>query len=397
MCGLNFALDGTDGRSADTTYDSASEDHARMYVVVPEIPLAETSFGSRANKTIECGLFNTSYEVEFSSANGQLKSAIKKATRLNGVSGDYARMSNITCDGYEEGICYPDSVAYVAVLNALNQQLTGYLKQSHYGRIFAQQTQVDKTTLMDTKELYQPQYFMNHGTSPQGANKVPADAMEIAQALEEVFTNATLSLFSSTSFLYVYTHSVSLILLPLFFPFGHVIKKNLINRETRQNETAAAPVPVTVFTPQNKFVYRSRNLLISYISGVVVTTLCVLVGFLCISKASSTAFSASFSTIMRTTRNPDLDALVSPAESCGAEPLGKGLAAVKLKLVRRETGSTISRVPTGMGIDFDEHDGGNGWTCFTVQKDVLSTKMGDKTNPPTSDVDLDSLLTQSEV
>lgn len=102
----------------------------------------------------------------------------------------------------------------------------------------------------------------------------------------------------------------------------------------RQNETAAAVVPVTVLTPQNAFVYRPRNLLISYISGVAATTVCVAVGFACISKASSEAFGTSFSTILRTTRNPELDGLVPAAETSGAEPLSKGLAAIKLRLVR---------------------------------------------------------------
>lgn len=148
---------------------------------------------------------------------------------------------------------------------------------------------------------------------------------------------------------------------------------------------------MTIFTPQNKYVYRSRNLLVSYISGVVATTACVLVGFLCISKATSTAFSASFSTIMRTTRNPDLDALVSPAESSGAEPLGKDLAAIKLKLVRRGTDGALSRLQTGV-------DGnGHGWTCFAVQEDAPSLKMDKRINPTVSDIDLDSLLAPSEV
>lgn len=100
----------------------------------------------------------------------------------------------------------------------------------------------------------------------------------------------------------------------------------LMNPGNRQNETGAAIVPVTVLTPQNAFVYRPRDLLISYISGVTATAVCVVVGFACISKASSEAFGTSFSTILRTTRNPQLDNLVSPAETSGSEPLSKPLA-----------------------------------------------------------------------
>lgn len=198
ICGLNLVLDrSATGYRGSTQFDSVSQDHARMYVAVPEKPEGNT--GWHANKTIECGLFNKSYEVEFSSGNGQLKTAIKKATRLNGVAGDDARTRSM-CDGqsHRPSICYPDSISYIALLHALNMQLTGYLQQSPYGHISAHLTQVDKTIFMDTKELYRSQYFMNHGTNP---DTVPADAMGITQALEEVFTNATLSLFSSASFL----------------------------------------------------------------------------------------------------------------------------------------------------------------------------------------------------
>jgi len=98
---------------------------------------------------------------------------------------------------------------------------------------------------------------------------------------------------------------------------------------------------------------------------------------------------------MRTTRNPELDTLVPPAETSGAEPLSKELAAIKLKLARQ--GTALSRVQTDMETGFDEYSKGHYWTCFAVQKDVPTFKMIGKTDPPTSDVDLDSLLAPSEV
>jgi len=198
ICGLNYTLKGDPSAVTyrGSTYDSVSQDHARIYVVVPDQKAG--NFGWSANKTIECGLFNTSYGVQFSSGNGQLNLAVKNATRLNGVASDAAL--SMRDRSHEASVCSPDAVAYIALLNALGQQLAGYLEQSHYSHISAVQTQVDKTAFMDTKELYQSQYYMNHGTS---ADTVPVDAMAMTQALEEVFTNATLSLFSSTSFLYV--------------------------------------------------------------------------------------------------------------------------------------------------------------------------------------------------
>lgn len=165
----------------------------------------------------------------------------------------------------------------------------------------------------------------------------------------------------------------------------------------RENETAAAIVPVTVLTPQNAFVYRPRNLLISYISGVTATTICVVVGFVCIAKASSEAFGTSFSTILRTTRNPELDRLVSPAETSGAEPLSKGLAAIKLRLIRGKR--PLSQDRSDMEGDFDlETTSGDDWSCFAVPEDAhdlesaTSSKTSRKAKSPASEMDVDSLL-----
>lgn len=197
ICGLNETLGRLSTNHWSSAYDSISTDHARIYVVVPDQKAG--NLGWAANKTIECGLLNTSYGVEFSSSNGQLNLATKNATRLNGVAASVDALT--MCDpSSEAAVCSPETVAYTALLNALGQQLTGYLEQSHYSHIWASQTQVDKTVLMETKELYRSQYYMSHGISP---DTVPADAMAMTQALEEVFSNTTLSLFSSTSFLYV--------------------------------------------------------------------------------------------------------------------------------------------------------------------------------------------------
>lgn len=175
-----------------------------------------------------------------------------------------------------------------------------------------------------------------------------------------------------------------------------------MNPGNRQNETGAAIVPVTVLTPQNAFVYRPRNLLISYISGVTATAVCVVVGFVCISKASSEAFGTSFSTILRTTRNPQLDNLVSPAETSGSEPLSKPLATIKLRLVRgrKPLSQDQSRTYGDVEIETTSVDD---WSCFAASENAndpesaLSLKLGKKTKSPASETDIDSLLMRDEV
>lgn len=96
------------------------------------------NFGSSANKTIECGLYNTSYNVDFAFNNGQPNLSIIIATRLNGVASHAALAM---CDPKTTGspkdasVCSPEAVAYIAVLNALGHMLLGFLEQSHYGHI----------------------------------------------------------------------------------------------------------------------------------------------------------------------------------------------------------------------------------------------------------------------
>lgn len=393
LSGLRYVLDGGSATAWGSTSDIASEDRGRIYVVVNEE--LEGNFGRPASKTIECGLYNSSYSLAFAFSNGQPKLTILNATRLNNVAGlDVLEGCDSTIyeKRYEAPVCSRERIAYTALLSAFSQQLVGYLAQSRDGYIWSAQTQVAKTAFMDTKELYASQYYMNHGEHPETR---PADAIGMARALEEVFTNGTLSLFSRTSFLYVSTTWNP------ETPFRCNIWRRLMDPVNRQNETSAAIVPVTVLTPQNAFVYRPRNLLISYISGVTATAICVAVGFVCISKASSEAFGTSFSTIMRTTRNPELDRLLPPAETSGAEPLSKELARIKLRLVRGK--KPPSQAQCEMGGDVDtETTSDDEWSCFAVPEDALdleSAPCGEvsrKAKSPASDIDVDSLLMRGE-
>lgn len=197
LVGLNETLN-NQGYSV-ATYDSVSLDHGRIYVTVYDGP---SGIGS-ANKTIECGLYNTSYDVNFTFSNEQPNLTITNATRLNGVASNLAlaRCGNNETINNEAGVCSPEGVAYFALLDAFGQQLIGYLVSSHYGgSVSPILTQVSKTAFMDSKELYGAQYYMDNGETTEVP---PTDAVGLTQALEDAFTNAALSLLSSTSFLCV--------------------------------------------------------------------------------------------------------------------------------------------------------------------------------------------------
>ena len=102
----------------------------------------------------------------------------------------------------------------------------------------------------------------------------------------------------------------------------------------RQNNTTLSRGPVTRFSTQNAFSYEPRNLFIAYGIGLLFSLIVVMFGLLCI-KSASASYTNSFSTILRTTRNPELDAIVPSAESSGAEPLSKHLSNVRLVLRRQ--------------------------------------------------------------
>jgi hypothetical protein len=116
-----------------------------------------------------------------------------------------------------------------------------------------------------------------------------------------------------------------------------MILENPLTVLLRQNDTVASRGPITRFSAQNAFSYEPRNLFIAYGIGILFSLIVVIFGLLCIRSASA-SYTNSFSTILRTTRNPELDAVVPSAETSGAEPLSKHLSNVRLVLRRQGNG-----------------------------------------------------------
>lgn len=107
------------------------------------------------------------------------------------------------------------------------------------------------------------------------------------------------------------------------------------------------------------YAYHAKNLLIAYISAISISAVLVGAGFYCIKDASSESFASSFSTIVRTTRNSELDEIVPAAATSGAQPLPKRLATTEIMLVRRTCGQKGG------------HDNEELRTCFDVIRDDI--------------------------
>ncbi|EKJ71664.1 hypothetical protein FPSE_08110 [Fusarium pseudograminearum CS3096] len=245
---------------------------ASFYVTTPNRP------GGSAEKTFKCELYNTSYTVNFTFDNG-LQNIRYKTERLNGVT---ALLSN-DCHSQRQSDGCNAVTAYLSLMSAIGDLLLGARWNSLDGVGASHRTPIASTVLLESSDM--------HMIDPNDRPKFAIKSMPMGETLEELFTNLTISLFSNYIFL--------------------------------QNDTTASYIPVTRFSAQNAFSYEPRNLFIAYVYGL-----------LCI-KSSSSSYTNSFSTILRTTRNPDLDTVISAAETSGAEPLSKTLGNVRLTLRRQ--------------------------------------------------------------
>ena len=181
LIGLNASMSQSSTAQQDVSLDTVDDDLARLYVYNDYQGVIEI---------MECGLYNTSYTVNFTFNNGQQNISVTNTKQLNGLNGT----ADITAGG---DYTVTSWAPYVALMDALGQLLVGYLITSHYGFLGTPMTQVINTVLMDTVEMQ----------SVVSSRKVSPDSLTIAAnttistAIEQVFRNATISLFSDSYFL----------------------------------------------------------------------------------------------------------------------------------------------------------------------------------------------------
>ncbi|KAH8883165.1 hypothetical protein GQ53DRAFT_732685 [Thozetella sp. PMI_491] len=92
---------------------------------------------------------------------------------------------------------------------------------------------------------------------------------------------------------------------------------------------------VTISTPQNVFVYNKWTLWSAYLTGLAVTLVCIAFGTLALFD-NGVASSATFSSILFTTRNADLDTL-GVGQCLGSTPLASEVGGVRLRFGAFET------------------------------------------------------------
>ena len=112
--------------------------------------------------------------------------------------------------------------------------------------------------------------------------------------------------------------------------------------------SSSEPRHVTTVRAVNRYSFNERNLFITYAIATAVASLGVLIGFYALSS-NGVSHDTSFSAVMATTRNPDLDNLTS-GRSLGSAPLSEELKKTKLMfgLLPLRFGESVPRAGFGL-------------------------------------------------
>jgi hypothetical protein len=103
----------------------------------------------------------------------------------------------------------------------------------------------------------------------------------------------------------------------------------------RTNASTSPETKVTIHSPQNRYVYTWWRLVLPYMAGLALSLLATLIGGWAL-FANGVSYAQNFSTIMRTTRNADLQgATLSASDTMGTDPLHEHVAEAKIDFRRQ--------------------------------------------------------------
>ncbi len=203
--GVNMTLLSASKISQLITFDElGSTGHARLFIwtYLPGDYNSTTNIttGQDPPKLTECGLYNSSYKVDFNYTNNQQSVSVRNLTRLNGIT--YGRYLNFNAT-VQETPGFFAGVTGCALMEALSKMLVGFLRIASVtdGWVSDGELGILNTVLAQAHELrrlYQPvaQTEFTPFTEPLAIRN-----MSIAEAIEELSQNMTLSLFSNPYFL----------------------------------------------------------------------------------------------------------------------------------------------------------------------------------------------------
>ncbi|KAF7568707.1 hypothetical protein PtrSN002B_010135 [Pyrenophora tritici-repentis] len=249
-------------------------------------------------RNFTCEMWNVTYTATFSFTNGEQSIAVTDAK----YDHRFVEPKDLPGD-----LCPYDLCSYKAWYKAVSAMLTGQASQGGAYSTFKSTTRVLQTALIGCPEMSTAAAMSNIVT--QGC---PEPSLE--RAVEALSQNATLSLFGA--------------LPSVYFPIG---KFDMYGRIA--NATVAAVTTtranLTISTTHLIYNYNARSLLLPY-SAAVFTTVVILIAGLYALWSNGVSHTSSFSGLVRTTRNKDLDDWMR-GHCLGSDPVDKDVAVQKLQ------------------------------------------------------------------
>jgi hypothetical protein len=186
--------------------DANSTDYSKLFI----------NYYSSNSHGLECGLYNASYEVDFNFNNGTQSVNLANLTYLNGVAyadystyqllegfnlTDYPQLPNN--ETVQAGLRYDMSVAaYQAVMQSLNSILVGHMEQSSADSgVLISNIRILSSCLSTSPELGDIVGAMTQFSADPNAPSISSSNVPLAQAIQELSQNITMSLFSSPDYL----------------------------------------------------------------------------------------------------------------------------------------------------------------------------------------------------
>jgi hypothetical protein len=209
--------------------------------------------------------------------------------------------------------------AYQSLMDMIGHLINGQISVNYRGVSgsfnFTTTTSIIQTALTTTPELH-PIFEIaevcldgasackEESTNANLNITTPKNGMHLPQALEQLFQNMTLSLFSDPTFLTDKANSPS--------------------------------VDVIIRSPENRYVYTTWRLVVPYMISLALSAVGLAFGFQAL-LANSVSYSGSFSTVLRTTRYAQMDIQMDAKDLGGTDPTPKYIQKARINF-----GSVIS-------------------------------------------------------
>lgn len=319
-----------------------------------------------SDQSIVCQLANASFDVHIQNLNGAQTVTFNSVQALPEYNQTYLENSDSDCSDWDnEAYCTSiklndPQMSYIgwygALANLLNGNVTlntGTGDASDYNHTTNMLQQTGLTSCPELSNNWWTIYCQEVGASLDFCNSLLDDTTNffpeeepylcrngtLARAIEDLANNITVSLLSNRQ-----------------LPWGSSVED--INSTSFANH--GIMIPVTITSLVNLYTYDWRNLVISYAIAAAFALGAATLGGLAF-RQNGVGHVSSFSAIVATTRNHDLDALME-GQCLGAVPLSEDVSKTKLRCGL--VGPTTEKVRhVAFGLEHDVQTLQNGDDC----------------------------------